>query len=105
MRVGDFKPIFGRNIRYLRACCGLSQATLGRLAGGTGRTIQKIEQAKGTVHLEHRFYCRICQILGVDGSMLIRTDLKAQGYRIPTYLNPNEALVVEMEDFGEEEIG
>jgi len=85
LRIGDFLPLFGGNIRYLRGCCGLSRRVLGKLVGVSIREIRKLEDARGTVHVDYRMFMRLIEIFGVDGSDMTEKDLRKENFRLPVY--------------------
>ena len=85
MRVGDFSPSFGKNIRYLRTLSRLSQKSLGLLIGVTLAEIKKLENAVGIVHLDSNVLMRILQVFGIALSDLVDRDLEEEGYQLPWY--------------------
>ena len=85
MRVGDFKPLFGRNIRYLRTFCRMSQRTLGLLSGVPAHEIKVLENAVGVVHLDSVVFLRILQVFGVEMADVMDRDLQKEDYRLPLY--------------------
>ena len=89
MRIGDFSPVFGSNIRYLRSLCGLTQKTLGLLVGVEGYEIRKLEHARGAVHLDSRIFKRFSQVFGVDMIAMTEKDLKKEKHRLPVYTDPD----------------
>ena len=85
MRVGDFSPLFGRNIRYLRTLCKLSQRSLGLLAGVPAREIKTLENAVGVMHLDSVVLLRILQVFNVELADVMDRDLREENYRLPLY--------------------
>ena len=85
MRIGDFLPSLGSNIRYLRGCCGLSQRALGKLVGVSTREIKKLEDARGTVHVDYRIFMRLIEVFGVDVSDMTEKDLQKENFQLPVY--------------------
>ena len=85
MFIGDFEPIFGKNVRYLRSLCRMSQETLALLIGTTRYNIQKIERAKGLITMDYRIFYRLCRIFFVPPEIIFRRDLQEQGYMLTTF--------------------
>lgn len=102
--VGDFEPVFGKNVGYLRRQSGLTQKSLGVLVGTSQKYIQKIEQAKGFVAMDYRILMRLCEVFGVDIKNLARVDFAAQEYPFPVYADPKLPPVEERPDRGDETI-
>ena len=85
MRIGDFTPVFGKNIRYLRTLCKLSQTSLGLLSGVPTYEIRTIEHAKGMIHLDSVVLMRILQVFGLQLTDMIDRDLENEGFQLPQY--------------------
>ena len=85
MRVGDFSPQFGKNIRYLRTLSKLSQKSLGILVGVAAVEIRVLEHAVGVVHLDAKVLIRLTEVFGLEISDLMDRDLQAQNYQFPEY--------------------
>ena len=85
MRVGDFPPQFGKNIRYLRTQSKLSQKSLGLLIGVAPVEIRVLENAVGVVHLDAGMLLRLSEIFGLEIVDLMDRDLQAENYRFPEY--------------------
>ena len=85
MRIGDFLPLFGGNIRYLRGCCGLSRRVLGKLVGVSTREIKKLEDVRGTVHVDYRIFMRLIEVFSVDVSDMTEKDLQKENFQLPVY--------------------
>jgi len=85
MYIGDFAPVFGKNLRYLRRLCGMSQRTLAVLVGMEPRLIRKIEHATGTIGMDIRIYCRMREVFDLEEIDFTRQDLEEQGFSFPTY--------------------
>ena len=85
MRVGDFSPQFGKNIRYLRTLCKLSQKSLGLLIGVNPIEIRVLENAVGVVHLDSIVLLRLTAVFGLEIGDLIDRDLRSENYQFPQY--------------------
>ena len=85
MFVGEFEPVFGKNVRYLRGLCGLSQKSLATLVGTTSQCIRIIEEATGGISLDYRIMERLQEVFCVDIKNLTRVDFTAQQYLFPVY--------------------
>ncbi len=88
MHCGDFDPVFGKNIRYLRGLCRMSQVTLAELVGISPYYIRKIENAKGMVSMDYRAYFRLCAVFGIEEDGLFRRDLQEDRFEFPAYIHP-----------------
>jgi len=85
MRVGDFSPQFGKNIRYLRTLSNLSQKSLGILVGVAPVEIKVLEHAVGVVHLDAGVLLRLSEIFGLEIADLMDRDLCLENYQFPEY--------------------
>ena len=85
MRVGDFSPQFGKNIRYLRTLSKLSQKSLGILVGAAATEIKVLEHAVGFVHMDANVLLRLGAVFGMELSDLMDRDLQGENYRFPEY--------------------
>ena len=83
MRVGDFSPVFGKNVRYLRNLCRLSQKSLGLLTGVPLHEISVLEKAVGVVHLDSQFLMRLLQIFGVELADMMDRDFAEEAFQLP----------------------
>ena len=85
MRVGDFAPQFGKNIRYLRTLSKLSQKSLGILIGVAPFEIRVLENAVGVVHLDSIVLLRLTAVFGMEIADLMDRDLRSENYQFPQY--------------------
>lgn len=85
MHIGDFEPIFGKNVRYLRSLCHMSQGTLALLIGTSAYSVRKIENAKGLIGMDYRIFFRLCRIFHLSADVIFRQDLEEQGFTLPVF--------------------
>ena len=85
MRVGDFSPQFGKNIRYLRTLSKLSRKSLGLLIGVAPIEIRVLENAVGVVHLDATVFLRLREVFGLEIPDLMDRDLRSENYQFPQY--------------------
>ena len=95
MLFGVLSPVFGKNIRYLRGLCRMSQSTLALLVGISVYYIRKIENTKAMISIDYRAYFRCCAVFGVEEDGLFRRDLQEEGFALPVYTHPYRGSVEE----------
>ena len=87
-KMGEYKEVIARNIRYYRKLANLSQKELAEKLGISSAAVSNWEKGTNSIDIDTLF--EVCRVLGVSVSDMAEVNASNYNY----YLSPHEILLI-----------